>query len=65
MQDFFQGSRDLRAPPDRFNPTVGGALALLHQLTQLCFIGLRYEIQWVLKPEFGDNINVAGIFLIK
>jgi hypothetical protein len=65
MQNFFQGPGNLGAPPDRFNPTVGGALALFHQLAQLFLIGLRDEIQRILKPEFRDDINIARIFLIE
>ena len=65
MQDFFQSSGYLRAPPDRFDPAIGGALALLHQLAELFLVGLCDEIQRVLKPEFRDDINVARIFLIK
>ena len=65
MKNFFQSSGDLRAPPYRLNPTVGGALALFHQLAQLLLIGLRDEIQWALKPEFRHDIDIAGIFLIK
>mgnify|MGYP007000171176 len=65
MQNLFQGSGDLRAPPYRLNPAVGGALTLFHELTQLSLTGLRDEIQWVLNPEFGHNIDVARIFLIK
>jgi hypothetical protein len=65
MQDLFQGSGNVRAPPDRLNPTIGGALALFHQLAQLLFIGLRDEIQRILKPELGHDVNVARVFLIK
>ena len=59
MQDLLQGSGDLRAPPDRLYPAVGGALALFHQLAELLLVGLRNEVERVLKPEFRDDINVA------
>ena len=65
MQDLLQGSGDLCAPPDRFDPAVGGALTLFYQLAQLFLVGLCDEIERVLKPEFRDDINVAGILLIK
>ena len=59
MQDLLQSSGDLRAPPDRLDPAVGGPLALFHQLAELLLVGLCDEIERVLKPEFRDDINVA------
>ena len=65
MQDLFQGSGDLRATPDRFNPAISGALAFFYQPPQLFLIGLRDKVQWVLQPKPGDDINISGIFLVK
>tara|TARA_Y100001954_G_C15634848_1_gene514621 strand:+ start:722 stop:901 length:180 start_codon:yes stop_codon:yes gene_type:complete len=59
MQDFFKRSRNLRTPPHRFNSAVGRALTLFNQETKLFFAGLTDQIERILHPEPGHDVNVA------
>jgi hypothetical protein len=55
----------LGAPSHRLYATEDGTLTFQNQRTQLLRTGLTNELEGILEPKLGNNIDIPRVLLIK